>query len=37
VFNLSWEPPAHAAGALRRQLAKEYQVKSLTNCSVCHR
>jgi len=36
VFNLSWQLPAHAV-ALRQQLAKEYRVQSLTNCSVCHR
>jgi hypothetical protein len=36
VFNLSWKPPAQAA-ALRKQLAREYQVQSLTTCSTCHR
>lgn len=36
IFNLAWEPPADA-DALRRRLAEEYELKSLTSCSVCHR
>jgi hypothetical protein len=36
IFNLAWKPPADA-DALRRRLAEEYKLESLTNCSVCHR
>jgi hypothetical protein len=39
VFNLNWQPPADAQEAklLRASLVEEYQVKSLTSCSTCHR
>ena len=39
VFNLNWQPPAdpEEAQALRASLVKEYNVQSLTSCSVCHR
>ena len=36
VFDMAWAPPA-AAGALRAQLAAEYHVERMTDCSVCHR
>jgi hypothetical protein len=36
VFNLTWEPPANA-DSLRQALVKEYEIKSLTYCSTCHR
>ncbi|HEX5758469.1 MAG TPA: cytochrome c3 family protein [Thermoanaerobaculia bacterium] len=36
VFNMKWRPPANAA-ALQARLVREYDVKSLTSCSVCHR
>jgi hypothetical protein len=36
VFNMAWEAPP-AQGALGQQLAQEYHVQKLTNCSVCHR
>jgi len=39
VFNLDWQPPAdpQQARALQARLAKEYNVRSLTSCSTCHR
>jgi len=39
VFNLEWQPPAdpEQARALQARLAKEYNVRSLTSCSTCHR
>jgi hypothetical protein len=39
VFNVSWQPPADpgAATALQKKLVKDYDVKSLTSCSTCHR
>jgi len=39
VFNVSWQPPADqgAATALQAKLVKDYDVKSLTSCSTCHR
>jgi hypothetical protein len=39
VFNLKWQPPADAQEAklLQAKLVKEYNVKSLTSCSTCHR
>ncbi|HYX26711.1 MAG TPA: cytochrome c3 family protein [Thermoanaerobaculia bacterium] len=39
VFNLDWQPPAdpRQARALQARLVKEYDVKSLTSCSTCHR
>jgi len=36
VFNMKWRPPADAA-AMQARLVREYDVKSLTSCSVCHR
>lgn len=39
VFNLQWQPPAdpREAKLLQAKLVKEYNVKSLTSCSTCHR
>lgn len=39
VFNLNWQPPAdpEEAQLLRANLVEEYNVKSLTSCSTCHR
>jgi hypothetical protein len=39
VFNLNWQPQAdpQQAQALRARLVEEYDVQSLTSCSVCHR
>jgi cytochrome c7-like protein len=39
VFNLDWQPPAdpRQAQAMQARLLKEYNVKSLTSCSTCHR
>lgn len=36
IFNMAWEPPANQL-EVGRQLVEEYGVKSLTNCSTCHR
>lgn len=36
VFNLTWEPPSNA-DSLRQALVEEYEIKSLTYCSACHR
>lgn len=36
VFNMKWRPPADFA-AVQARLVREYDVKSLTSCSVCHR
>ena len=36
VFNMKWRPPADAE-AMQARLVREYDVKSLTSCSVCHR
>jgi hypothetical protein len=36
VTNMRWQPPADLA-ALQQQLADEYNVKSKTSCSTCHR
>lgn len=36
VFNMKWRPPADFA-ATQARLVREYDVKSLTSCSVCHR
>jgi len=33
---MKWRPPADAA-AMQARLVREYDVKSLTSCSVCHR
>jgi hypothetical protein len=36
VFNMSYAPHADQE-ALGRRLVKEYKIRSLTSCSVCHR
>jgi hypothetical protein len=36
IFNLAWEPPA-AAAALRHELAAQYRVAAMLDCSTCHR
>ncbi len=36
VFNMKWRRPADSE-AMQARLVKEYDVKSLTSCSVCHR
>jgi hypothetical protein len=36
VFQMDYEPPADQI-ALGRRLVKEYDIKSLTSCSTCHR
>jgi len=36
VFSVSWVPPADQQ-ELGRKLVEEYQIKSRTNCSSCHR
>lgn len=36
VFNMKWRRPADFA-AMQARLVEEYDVKSLTSCSVCHR
>jgi hypothetical protein len=36
VFRMDYEPPADQI-ALGRRLVKEYDIKSLTSCSTCHR
>jgi len=35
--NPHWEPSAADAARLQAKLAKDYQLKSLTSCSTCHR
>jgi hypothetical protein len=36
VFNVAWtEPPGFAPE--REELAEQYEVKSITHCSACHR
>jgi hypothetical protein len=39
VFNIDWQPPADSgeAHALQAKLVKQYNVRSLTSCSTCHR
>lgn len=37
VFDMQWERPATGADELGARLAAEYHVRSLTNCSICHR
>lgn len=39
VFNAEWQPPADSdeRKAMQATLAKEYDLKSLTSCSTCHR
>ena len=36
VFSVSWVPPSNQK-ELGRRLVEEYQIKSRTNCSSCHR
>jgi hypothetical protein len=36
VFDMQWEPPADG-GKMGRELVAERHIKSLTNCSTCHR
>lgn len=36
VFSTDYKPPADQI-ALGMRLVKEYKIKSLTNCSICHR
>jgi hypothetical protein len=36
VFNVNWAPPRDQE-ELGRKLVEEYQIKSRTNCSTCHR
>lgn len=36
VFNMDWQPPANFE-VQQAKLAQEYNVKSLTSCSTCHR
>jgi hypothetical protein len=36
VFNMDWEPPENQL-AMGAELVKAYHVRSLTDCSVCHR
>ena len=36
VFNMKWRRPADFE-AMQARLVREYDVKSLTSCSVCHR
>jgi hypothetical protein len=39
VFNAEWQPPSDSdeRKAMQATLAKEYDLKSLTSCSTCHR
>ena len=39
VFNIDWQPPADSgvAHVLQAKLVKQYNVRSLTSCSTCHR
>ncbi|HXV84129.1 MAG TPA: cytochrome c3 family protein [Candidatus Binatia bacterium] len=36
VFSMDWQPPSDQI-ALGEKLVREYKIKSLTSCSVCHR
>ncbi len=36
VFQMDYQPPANQIG-LGRQLVAQYQIRSLTSCSTCHR
>jgi hypothetical protein len=36
VFNMNWEAPGDQL-TLGRRLVEEYHIRSLTNCSTCHR
>jgi hypothetical protein len=36
VFNMAWTPPADQQ-VLGEKLVKEYKIKSLTDCWICHR
>ncbi|HZS37976.1 MAG TPA: cytochrome c3 family protein [Polyangia bacterium] len=38
ITSMEWQPPAGEAGErLARELAAEYGVRKLTNCTTCHR
>ena len=37
VFNMNWKVSAQEQAALGPKLVKEYQLKKMTSCSVCHR
>jgi hypothetical protein len=37
VFNPKWQPPNGDQLTIGRKLVKEYNIKKLTDCSVCHR
>ncbi len=36
VFNMNWQPPKDQL-ALGRELVRKYQIRKLTDCSICHR
>jgi hypothetical protein len=36
IFNVNWQPPPNQL-EMGKKLVKEYNVRSLTYCSVCHR
>jgi hypothetical protein len=36
VFNMAYQAPPDQA-ALGKQLVREYKVRKLTDCSICHR
>lgn len=36
VFSVTWQPPANQK-EVGAQLVKEYKIRKLTDCSVCHR
>jgi hypothetical protein len=36
VFSMDWQPPANQL-ALGRELVERYDIKRMTDCSVCHR
>jgi hypothetical protein len=36
VFNMHWQPPANQL-VLGEQLVREYNIQSMTSCSICHR
>jgi hypothetical protein len=36
IFNMAWQPPANAS-EMQAELAEEYRVQSLIDCSTCHR
>jgi hypothetical protein len=37
VFELDWNPTAAEQKEIGARLKEEYQLKSLINCSTCHR